>query len=511
MCLKQGLCTGLFEYDVLERRIRKCFGVLEVNGFEEAPLRVLLAQVEVLLGNRRLNRQELVWLFHVVFMSYYGSQDELSAIYDMLLIDGPEHVVETFIRNRQRARNYQWTVTADLEFVTEPFVEVTSTSEAVFQSGIQRVVRETLPRWLKNGYNFRTVFFYKELDVWGSPDATCSKRVFYWERFDEAPDPVPMALRAGEPAKILIPWKTTIIMPDFGSVPTLMDVLTATGQFSDNILTLILFDLIPMTRPKDSPPDVPESFAKYITLLRETRRLSCISESVRVDAESLATMLDNQGISAPSTKAHSLPVTSGDVDDLTVKKHVDVLLHYGSEPLVLSVSSIEPRKNHVRILEAAELLWQTGLKFQLLFIGGNGWKADRFLTTFDMLRNKNRHVRVIRGASEDILWSAYKLARFSVFVSMTEGFGLPAAESISMGIPVVLSGHGSMREIGAGGGAEFVNAYDVDDIACGMRTLLVDDVRLHELRVECQKRQDKTWEEYARETWSWLSFKQDNN
>lgn len=75
---------------------------------------------------------------------------------------------------------------------------------------------------------------------------------------------------------------------------------------------------------------------------------------------------------------------------------------------------------------------------------------------------------------------------------LTEGFGLPVAESISSGTPVVLSNFGSMKEVGEAGGAEFVNPRDLDDVTNAMRRLLVDDEHLQQLKKEAQNRDYST-------------------
>ena len=68
------------------------------------------------------------------------------------------------------------------------------------------------------------------------------------------------------------------------------------------------------------------------------------------------------------------------------------------------------------------------------------------------------------------------MARFTVFPSLNEGFGLPLAESLACGTPAVTSDFGSMREIvDGGGGALLVDPRDDHSVADGMRSLLTDD------------------------------------
>jgi glycosyltransferase involved in cell wall biosynthesis len=172
---------------------------------------------------------------------------------------------------------------------------------------------------------------------------------------------------------------------------------------------------------------------------------------------------------------------------------------------VLSVSSIEPRKNQTSILLAAEQLWREGQQFQLLFIAGDGWLRDDFDAELKRAQDAGRPVRVISKASEELLWAAYQLARFSVFVSLAEGYGLPAAESIGSGTPVVLTNYGSMAEIGEAGGAAMVDPRSLGEITTAMRRLLSDDEYLELLRRETREYPVSTWGDYASNTWAWLT------
>ena len=119
----------------------------------------------------------------------------------------------------------------------------------------------------------------------------------------------------------------------------------------------------------------------------------------------------------------------------------------GTLPLVFVVGSHEPRKNHLAVLHAAELLWREGHQFSLTFIGGNSWNSESFHDTLTALAGAGRPVESISAASDDLLWGGYRVARFTIFPSLNEGFGLPLAESLACGTPAVTSDYGSMREI----------------------------------------------------------------
>ena len=106
--------------------------------------------------------------------------------------------------------------------------------------------------------------------------------------------------------------------------------------------------------------------------------------------------------------------------------------------------------------------------------------------------------------SEAELVAAYREARFSVFVSTHEGYGLPVAESLAFGTPVITGDYGSTREISRDGGAVLVNPRDDDHLVAAMRELLLDDDRLQELLTEIDARPARSWDDYAREVWDVL-------
>ena len=156
------------------------------------------------------------------------------------------------------------------------------------------------------------------------------------------------------------------------------------------------------------------------------------------------------------------------------------------------------------MLEAAERLWTAGARYELLFVGGSSWKSEAFDDLARRLESLGRPVRIVRRASEEELWAAYRLARFTVFPSLLEGFGLPVAESLASGTPAITSRHGSTAEIADAGGCLLVDPYDVTAIETAMDRLLRDDVLLERLRAEARARRTSTWAEYADAVWSFL-------
>lgn len=173
-------------------------------------------------------------------------------------------------------------------------------------------------------------------------------------------------------------------------------------------------------------------------------------------------------------------------------------------PVVLCVGSHEPRKNHLTVLHAAELLWREGLQFSLLFVGGHGWRAEQFTDRVVQLQAAGRPVRSVRALPDDLLWAAYVLARVVVFPSLNEGFGLPVAEALASGTPVITSDFGSMREIASEGGAVLVDPRDDHALRDALRLVLTDETVHAQLSEQARLRPGRTWEHYAGQTWDYL-------
>jgi glycosyltransferase involved in cell wall biosynthesis len=145
-------------------------------------------------------------------------------------------------------------------------------------------------------------------------------------------------------------------------------------------------------------------------------------------------------------------------------------------------ATIEPRKNHARILEAFESLVKDGslsTDMRLLFAGQVGWRAASIL---DRIEESPVRPRVVMPGyvPDDELIALYTGAAAIVFVSTSEGFGMPILEGLACGTPVVTSNLSAMPEV-AGDAAILADPFDVASIARAMLEALSADaaIRAH--------------------------------
>jgi alpha-1,3-rhamnosyl/mannosyltransferase len=143
-------------------------------------------------------------------------------------------------------------------------------------------------------------------------------------------------------------------------------------------------------------------------------------------------------------------------------------------PYVLAVGSLEPRKNIERLLDAwTALPDRLRSTHQLVVVAADGWRQRNIVRRLDGLAHTGSVVRVGR-LNDDELAALYRRARALVFPSLAEGFGLPVAEAMACGAPVVTSNSSSLPEV-AGDAAILVDPEDVDEITAAMARVLEDE------------------------------------
>jgi len=148
------------------------------------------------------------------------------------------------------------------------------------------------------------------------------------------------------------------------------------------------------------------------------------------------------------------------------------------QPYVLAVASLEPRKNFGRLLDAWSSLGGATGAHQLVVVAAEGWRQGRIRRRLERMTGDGSVVK-IGHISDDVLAALYRRANVFVFPSLAEGFGLPVAEAMACGTPVVTSQISSMPEVAADA-ALLVDPEEADEIAAAIARLLGDqDLRRH--------------------------------
>jgi glycosyltransferase involved in cell wall biosynthesis len=172
---------------------------------------------------------------------------------------------------------------------------------------------------------------------------------------------------------------------------------------------------------------------------------------------------------------------------------------------ILSVGTLQPRKNYVKLIEAFSLFLKANKQkfsdLKLLIIGKKGWLYDEILAAPKKFGVEDK-VKFLDFVKDEELAAYYANALCFVLPSLYEGFGLPVLEAMAYKCPVVVSNVSSLPEI-AGKAAVYVDPNSAQSIADGLLTAvrqrnLVQGVS----RVQKGVSQVKlfTWEKAAKQT-----------
>lgn len=151
---------------------------------------------------------------------------------------------------------------------------------------------------------------------------------------------------------------------------------------------------------------------------------------------------------------------------------------------ILHVGTVEPRKNVEAILQAyAEVLRRRADAPPLVFAGRVETSAALFpQSVSDLLRNHGDRVRYLGYVSEEEKIGLYREASMLVMASTEEGFGIPAVEAMTMGVPVVATNRGSLPEV-VGDAALLADPADPGSFADAMARVLNEPELRADLRV----------------------------
>jgi alpha-1,3-rhamnosyl/mannosyltransferase len=166
-------------------------------------------------------------------------------------------------------------------------------------------------------------------------------------------------------------------------------------------------------------------------------------------------------------------------------------------PYVLFVGMIEPRKNVDALLDA----WQDCRlrdEFDLVIAGPSGWAAER---TLARLASTPPGVRYLGYVKEEELPGLTAGAAAFVYPSLYEGFGIPVAQAMAAGVPVITSNTSCLPEV-ASGGALLVDPRSAAEIRAAMEKLLSSPALQEELRTAgvARARREYRWDVCARKS-----------
>jgi glycosyltransferase involved in cell wall biosynthesis len=170
-----------------------------------------------------------------------------------------------------------------------------------------------------------------------------------------------------------------------------------------------------------------------------------------------------------------------------------------SAPFVLSVGTLEPRKNLPVLIEAFRRLVDGGVDLDLVLAGGPG-QAHRSINAAVAASGLARRIHLPGFVPDSLLPALYRRARVFAYPSLDEGFGFPPLEAMASGVPVVASARSALAE-NLRGAALLVTPDEPDALAAAIRTSLCEDeARASLIGAGLERAARFSWDETARLT-----------
>ena len=341
-------------------------------------------------------------------------------------------------------------------------VDISELVQRDAKSGIQRVVRAILRQWLTNppdGFLVQPVYATEGRAGYSYARQFVSQflGIPYDGLKDEAADA----------------WQgDTFIGLDLQPqvVPAQKNLLEEWRNRGVNIW-FVIYDLLPVLKNEYFPPEAKGLYSNWLKTIAEFDGVACISKAVAEEFK--------QWLSAQESISRLRPIN---IDWFHLG--ADILASAPSEGLpagsnlllkslagttsFLMVGTIEPRKGHVEVLEAFDLLWGLGAEVNLVVVGKQGWMVEELCERLRNHSENGRRLFWLEAISDEYLEKIYSVSTCLIAASYGEGFGLPLIEAAQHKIPILARDIPVFREV-AGHHAFYFSSAKPDDLATAIR------------------------------------------
>ena len=247
----------------------------------------------------------------------------------------------------------------------------------------------------------------------------------------------------------------------------------------------VIYDLIPLSHPKDYL-DINLGYKKfYLYMLEELRSIDCfltISKFTTKEFKRLTSIDPNLicNISSGCNKETFNPYFSQE-DTLLKEKNIG--------PYILYCGAADPRKNLKRLLKAYSSL-KDDLKevYKIMLVGEIGESALKDIYSWrDEFNIKYDQLILMGFVTDEELAALYRNCSLFVFPSIHEGFGLPVLEAMSCGAPVIASNRSSIPEILGESNYTF-DPYNIEEITLLIQNCLENTQLVNKLKLNSKER-----------------------
>ncbi len=230
--------------------------------------------------------------------------------------------------------------------------------------------------------------------------------------------------------------------------------------------SFLVYDLLCVKLPQYFVSGADKSFHEWLHVVAEADSAICISEASKNDMRDWVAVnrpdrLDSLALEHISLGSDFLSfLQSGSADG-----HSMLPDGMTSERRIFAmVGTLEPRKGHVQVLDAFEVLWERGLDVCLCIVGKEGWMMKDFIQRLSKHREKGSRLFWISNANDAQLKHVYGVSSALIAASYGEGFGLPLVEAAAANTPIIARDIPVFKEV-MGSGAFYFTATSAETLA----------------------------------------------
>ncbi|PYM02088.1 MAG: hypothetical protein DMF19_04265 [Verrucomicrobia bacterium] len=355
------------------------------------------------------------------------------------------------------------------------FVDATHTAKTGARTGAQTVVRGLLWGLSKSGVNLQIMRWSKWRHGLLPLNRMQNGRLGVVQRIE--------GVRSKSPAGA---W---LVLPEIIYGNRALRVIDH-ARWRKMRVAAIFHDAIPLSHPDLTRPDAVERHPEFMRALCRTDLVIAVSDSA---AEQFRAFAQRNGQRLPPLSVCRLP------GELVGEKRCAAKdVNFFGPVRLLCVSTLDPRKNHKTLLEAFELACAAiSSPAELHLVGDRYEDAELIVDLVKRAAARNRSVTWHGRATDDQLSEFYRDCDFTVYPSLVEGFGLPIVESLWNRRPCICANFGEMAEIAKDGGCLTCDVRDPLQLSEAMVALATQPALRKKLINEIERREPRTWIDYA--------------
>lgn len=208
----------------------------------------------------------------------------------------------------------------------------------------------------------------------------------------------------------------------------------------------MLHDLIPLDYPEYARPREPARHARRLATITH------LADAVIVPSDAVGAALHSRLTETGRPDVPVWVVPHGIPHDMTRQDTLSdgMAVRWSDRPYFVCIGTIEPRKNHLLLLNLwRRMATECGARApRMILIGKRGWENENIVDMLERCPALSGSVIELNDLPDRETAALLRGARGLLFPSFTEGFGLPLAEALALGVPVICSDIPVFREIG---------------------------------------------------------------